>query len=226
MTMAMLEKENLSEKLAKIIGGQIIHNELKSGEIIVETQISKEWGVSRSPVRDALHMLEQQRLLERAPNGRYMVSELSVDYMLHFYDTVNILYRYAFSQAAENANEEELDSITSGMEKIERSLEEKDIEMYLQGVAEYAQTVLKAARNPIVEKIALELMPSAERIQYLSISYLPENLKEVAKCLKDAYQSFMERDPQNAAIAFTDFASIHKKVALKSLKPEEVKFSV
>ena len=67
----MLKRENLSDKLADIIATKIIHNELQQGEMIYETQISKEWGVSRSPVRDALHMLEQKRLVERAPKGSY-----------------------------------------------------------------------------------------------------------------------------------------------------------
>jgi GntR family transcriptional regulator of gluconate operon len=62
----MLKRENISDKLADAIGKKIIHNELKSGEIITEAQISKEWNISRSPVRDALHILKNKWLLEKS----------------------------------------------------------------------------------------------------------------------------------------------------------------
>ena len=94
----LLKRENLSDKLADIIGKKIIRNELKSGEIIYETQIAKEWGVSRSPVRDALRMLEQNRLVERTTKGSYRVAEMSPEFIQNFFETVNILFQYAFAK--------------------------------------------------------------------------------------------------------------------------------
>ncbi|MFA6809352.1 MAG: GntR family transcriptional regulator, partial [Eubacteriales bacterium] len=48
---------------------KILSGELKSGERIYENKISQELGVSRSPVREALRMLEQDEFLVLTPSG-------------------------------------------------------------------------------------------------------------------------------------------------------------
>ncbi len=217
----MLVRENLSDKLAGIIGKRIIHNELKSGEIIYETQVSKEFGVSRSPVRDALRMLELKRLVERTTSGSYQVAELSVEYVRHFYDTINLLFRYAFSKAAEKATKNDIRSITSSMKAIEKSMVEKDFDAYLQCVTDFAQSVLKAAGNPIVERIALEMMASSERIQWAAITYLPENMVTIVGHIKQGLHNIKKKNPKEAADAFTNFVTLHIEIAMKSLQEEE-----
>lgn len=216
----MLKKENLSDKLADILGQKIIHNELKSAEIIYETQIAKEWGVSRSPVRDALRMLEQKRLVERTTKGSYRVTEMSAVFIQNFYETINVLFQYAFAKTAERATEESLAALKSALTRIEKSSEKKDIELYMQGMVKFAHTILKAAGNPIVETMAMELMPNAERIQWISVTYLPENFEMIVRHVQNSYQSIKGKNPQGAAKAFADFAAIHIEVANQYLEHE------
>ena len=69
--------------------------------LIYETQISKELGVSRSPVRDAMRMLEQIWLVDRTLKGSYQVTELSIHRIQHLGETANVIYQFVFSKAAE-----------------------------------------------------------------------------------------------------------------------------
>ncbi|MFZ1983129.1 MAG: GntR family transcriptional regulator [Desulfatitalea sp.] len=216
----MLEKENLSDKLAGIIGKKIVHNELKSGEIIYETQIAKEWGVSRSPVRDALRMLERNRLVERAPKGSYRVTEFTPASIQNYHETADILFQYAFSKAAQNADKEILSTLKDALKKMENSLKETDIELYLEAVFQFARTILKASANPIVEQIALELMPTAQRVQWASLTHKPENHKEVICHVRRSYESIASGNPLEAAKTFAAFSLIHIKAATASLEAE------
>ncbi|MDZ7832444.1 MAG: GntR family transcriptional regulator [Desulfobacterales bacterium] len=215
--MEQLARNNLSDQLVQILGNQIIRNELKSGEMIYETKISKEWGVSRSPVRDALHMLEQNRLLERTASGSYKVTELTEEYILNFYDTVTIIYQYVFAKAAENATKKEIQALKKALDKIEKSLETKDYEIYLEGFTDYGKMILAAARNPIVEKIALELMPSAQRIQYSTLTIFPDYFETMVDLIRDSYQHIVDQNPGAAARDFTHFADALKKIHLENL---------
>lgn len=219
--MTQLARNNLSDQLAQIIGSQIIRNELKSGEIIYETKISKEWGVSRSPVRDALHMLEQNRLVERTASGSYKVTELSKDYILNFYDTVTIIYQYAFAKAAENATKTETKKLKAALDKIEESLETKNYETYLEGCTEYGKIILTAARNPIVEKIAMELMPSAQRVQYSTLTIFPDYFETMVDLIRASYQHIMDRNPSATARDFADFADALKKINLENVAQKQ-----
>ncbi len=215
--MKPLARNSLSDQIFDLISRRIVRNELKPGEMIYETQISKELGVSRSPVRDALHMLERIRLVDRTGKGGYQVAELSLDFIEHFYDTVITIYQYVAIKATQNATRETLDLLKQAMTQIEDSLEKKDFDLYLSGVTRFGHAVLKAAGNPFIERIALDLMPNTERIQWAAISYLPDQMDTVIGHVRKGYQSILERKPESAVQAFYDFATTHKEIAMTSL---------
>ena len=219
--MAPLKRENISDKLADIIGRKIIRNELKSGEIIYETQIAKEWGISRSPVRDALHILMQIRLVERTSRGNYQVTVLTIPLIQHLYEITNILYQYAFSNAAVKATSKDLLVMQQHLARLEKSIAENNFELYLSSVSRFAEKVLKIADNPIVEQIALELMPTAERVQWASITYLPDQLRTSVTHLKEGYKMITAGKAENAAKAFENFAHSHKALVMKIIAKKQ-----
>ena len=74
---------SLSEQIAEYISDRIIRMEIKPGERILETNIAKEFGVSRSPIREALRILEKTRLLELIPRRGARVAEMSGSLRTH-----------------------------------------------------------------------------------------------------------------------------------------------
>lgn len=59
-----VERKNLSQKAYHEIRQRIYNNEIKSGELIKESLIAEELGISRTPVREAIRMLESEQVLE------------------------------------------------------------------------------------------------------------------------------------------------------------------
>jgi DNA-binding GntR family transcriptional regulator len=214
----MLEREKLSDKLAKIVGDKIIYNELKSGDVIYETQLSKEWGVSRSPVRDALHWLERNRLVEKAPKGSYKVTVLTYDYIESFFDAVNMFYGYSFARATKYLTKNDLEFILATTDKIDESVKNKEFEMYLEQVMAFGKIVLATANNPIIAQSAIDLIPMAKRILFLAIDISPSNLKESAKFVRLSYENLFNKKPQKAETSFIAFANISRDVLLKHFK--------
>jgi DNA-binding GntR family transcriptional regulator len=194
-----------------------VHNELKPGELIFETKISKELGVSRSPVRDALRMLEQIWLVDRTPKGSYQVTELSIEKIQHLYETAIVIYRFVFAKAAENVTPNDITELEKLMTRVESSIEGNDFELYITNVTKMAHIVLKIAGNPMIERIAAELMPTAERVQWASINSLPDQLKKVVTHLRQGYENIINQNPEEAAQAFNDFCSAHIEVVMDSL---------
>ena len=213
----LLARNNLSDQIFHLIGNQIVHNDLKPGELIFETKISKELGVSRSPVRDALRMLEQIWLVERTPKGSYQVTALSIDRIQHLYETAIVIYSFVFSKAAENFTPNDFAELEKLMTKMEASIKGNDFELYITNVTKMAHKILKIAGNPMIERIATELMPTAERVQLASITYLPDQLKTVVTHLRQGYESIIKQNPEGAAQAFKDFCSAHIEVVIDSL---------
>jgi len=75
MTLEKLQKVSLREQILDAIRNAIIEGKFKAGEKIPEQELATQLGVSRTPIREAIRVLEQQGLLEIRPqNGTYVAS--------------------------------------------------------------------------------------------------------------------------------------------------------
>lgn len=78
---------------------EVLQGELRPGEILVETTLGKRFGVSRTPIREALRMLEQDGVLERVNRGM-RVRQTSSEEVLEIYSVRMILEAAAARDAA------------------------------------------------------------------------------------------------------------------------------
>lgn len=69
---------SISDNLAKLLEGEIIFGRLKPMQRLTEEELVEAHGVSRSPVREAIRLLESDGLIVRAPRKGFWVSPLSV----------------------------------------------------------------------------------------------------------------------------------------------------
>ncbi len=69
---------NLKSRAYDIIKDNIITCRYTPGEFLNEAQLMREVGVSRTPIREALNKLEQERLVRIVPKKGVMVSELTL----------------------------------------------------------------------------------------------------------------------------------------------------
>ena len=71
----------LAEQITEYISDKIIRMEIKPGERVLEINIAKELGVSRSPITEALRILEKTRLVELIPRKGARVTEMSENFI-------------------------------------------------------------------------------------------------------------------------------------------------
>lgn len=71
--------ERLSQKIYKQIKHDIDAGKIGAREFLSESQLAKEFGVSKAPVRDALHLLCNQGYLISFPRKGYMVNVFSAE---------------------------------------------------------------------------------------------------------------------------------------------------
>ncbi|NOY69455.1 MAG: GntR family transcriptional regulator [Deltaproteobacteria bacterium] len=176
--MTSITHENLPELVTRELSNKIIRNELKPGERIFEAKIAQELGVSRSPVREALRILERNRLVEMIPRKGVRVTKITAQHIKWFYDIFEALYGLVARKAAENADSEDIGNMSVALKKIENAAEKGDIESYFINIFEYASVGMKAARNPLLEQLIIELWPSSRRIQFSSLLFRADDLKK------------------------------------------------
>lgn len=77
---------NLSTDVFSVLKERIIRWEYAPGHRFTEEGLCEEFGISRSPVREALRMLVENRLVEKAPHKGYSVKQLDMQEIHELYD--------------------------------------------------------------------------------------------------------------------------------------------
>ncbi len=96
----------LALSVTDILRTEIMTGQLAPGVKLLEVVLSQRLGVSRTPVRAALHSLASEGLLEYQPNRGYCVRALNLDRLIAIFDLRGVLEGLAARLAAEKGMSE------------------------------------------------------------------------------------------------------------------------
>lgn len=114
------DSETLSENVFRRIQAAIIKGDIAPGSKISEPELARTYGISRGPLREAIHRLEGQRLLVRVPHVGARVVSLSHAELIELYEIRESLEGMACRLAAERMTLEEIDDLRRVLETHER----------------------------------------------------------------------------------------------------------
>lgn len=101
----------------------IVRGELAPGTRLVESLIAETQGISRTPVREAIHKLEREGFIERQPRGGFVVLGLNRGDIVETFGIRSVLEGYAARLAAVNHEPEELEPLEAKILEFEKYLE-------------------------------------------------------------------------------------------------------
>jgi len=210
--------ENLDEQVTEYLSNRIIRGQLSPGERILETKLARELGVSRGPIRAALRILENKRLVKLVPRRGAKVSELSVSFIDRLYDILIELLALATRKAARNRTKKDLTPIRRSLSKIEACAQKGDTNAYYNAIFEFFVVEIEAAKDPLLARLLIDLEPSARRIQFASLSRRKENLKRNVVYFQDAAKYIEAGDPVLADKVIRAYAQNEKEFALNNTR--------
>lgn len=114
------ESETLSENVFRRIQAAIVKGEIAPGSKISEPELARTYGISRGPLREAIHRLEGQRLLVRVPHVGARVVSLSHAELIELYEIRESLEGMACRLAAERMSAAEIDELRRVLDTHER----------------------------------------------------------------------------------------------------------
>ena len=114
------DSETLSENVFRRIQAAIVKGEIAPGSKISEPELARTYGISRGPLREAIHRLEGQRLLVRVPHVGARVVSLSHAELIELYEIRESLEGMACRLAAERMTGEEIDELRRVLDTHER----------------------------------------------------------------------------------------------------------
>ncbi|MFZ5571130.1 MAG: GntR family transcriptional regulator [Thermodesulfobacteriota bacterium] len=205
---------SLAEQIADYIGNKIIRWEIPPGERIREALIAEELGVSRSPVREALRILEKNRLIELHPRRGARVPLLTPEYIECLYDVLTELLALVGVKCTENSTPENLVPIQEAMEKTRVRAQAGDRTGYNEAVIQYGLACLAAAGNPLLERMIMDLLPSIRRVFYATFVHRTEDLLKNAEVVQLGTRYIEEGNAEMAARTVREWLQNEKTIAM------------
>ena len=114
------ETETLSENVFRRIQAAIVKGDIAPGSKISEPELARTYGISRGPLREAIHRLEGQRLLVRVPHVGARVVSLNHAELIELYEIRESLEGMACRLAAERMSQADIDELRRVLDTHER----------------------------------------------------------------------------------------------------------
>jgi len=150
----------LARRTFDSIKADIINGELAQGAKIVESDLALKYGISRGPLREAIHRLERIKLITRIPHAGSRVVTLDTGMMQDIYSAREALEGMAARLAARLMSDEEIVSLSTLLDQHEATISETDGRAYFQreGDIDFHFRIAVASQNQwILEKLNGEL---------------------------------------------------------------------
>ncbi len=107
---------SLTSKVFTYLESEILSGNLAPGTVLTESKISKELGVSRTPVREAIFQLEQEGLVKLSQNKSAVVVGISQKDIDDIYTIRLLIEGLASKWAAERISDEEIKKLEEVLE--------------------------------------------------------------------------------------------------------------
>lgn len=112
--------QRTSEGIAQILRSEIFTGELPAGSTLPERLLAERLQVSRTPVREALIILQSEGLVDVIPNRGASVRTITSDDLLEIYTLRGLLESHAARLAAEHATIEQLEDMEDAQTRLRR----------------------------------------------------------------------------------------------------------
>lgn len=204
--------KSLEESVYLKLEEEILNGTLKPGDMLAEISLSKRLGVSRTPVRAALHRLSEEGLTRSEPNRGSEVVGVSSEDLIDIYKIRIRLEGLASAEAAERIGKEELMRLRESVELSEFYLEKRDTEHLKELDSEFHSIIYAASGNRHLNKILSELHRSIKTYRKLSLT-VPQRLELSVKEHREILAAIEQRDSELAE----KLTAQHVDAALKNL---------
>ena len=149
----LLATRPLYEEVADQLRGRIFSHSLAPGTWIDEQTLAKEFGISRTPMREAIKKLAGEGLVRLEPHRGAVVHRLSRDEVAAAFEVMATLEALSGDLAAQRASNDEIRTIQELQVRMERAHRARDLPGYYRLNAEIHAAINTAARNPVLEEV-------------------------------------------------------------------------
>lgn len=215
MAMNSASSVSLNEKICQMLRNDILLGTYPPGERLDVNNLVGQYGVSRTPVRDALNVLQREGLVEIVPRVGYFISRITIRDIEDIFQLRLIVETASAELAARLITQEEL----AYLEKLTRRYVVGDIESYKGFLAEnrdFHYRVALATGNRRLAEVVDNLLQQMQRLLILRLD-LRENAEEMLTEHHRLLEALRARDAQGARQAMQDALQNARGAVMQSI---------
>lgn len=194
------EPELLARHVAAAMENAIVYGEFPDGYRLTEEIVCRKTGVSRSPIREAFRLLENDGLVVREPRRGVRVSELSVEELDQLYACRIALESTAAQLAAREATSAEIDGVRSSHQECVRMFEAGDVQGHFHANVEMSRRIFHASHNKPLIRLLSSIHKQAIRYRFIAYQQSRTARANSVKCNAEFVDALERRDAETAGI--------------------------
>lgn len=202
---------SLADQVFDHLENDILSGKYQRGEILTESKLSAELGVSRTPIREALRRLEQEHIIEESGKGSVVIGINEKDLEDIFMIRKSLECQVA-ALAAKNRTDEQLKQLREALEFQEFYLNKKDPDQIKLMDSRFHETLYKLSGSTAFYDTLVPLHKKIQKYRRASVTNSSRAEASVAEHRK-IYEAI---ESQNTALA-AKYASEHVENAYKHI---------
>ena len=207
-----IRTKSLEEQTYKKLEEDILGGYYKNGDALTELSLCSRFGVSRTPVRSALHRLAEEGLVSITPNRGAVVVGITVDDLIETYKIRCRLEGLASALAATRITSEEIKKLRDSVELSEYYISKRDTEHLKELDTEFHSIIYNASGNRMLSKILTELHKNIKTYRKLSLT-VPGRLEMST----DEHREILEAIESGRSDEADRLTSVHIERAMQNM---------
>lgn len=192
-------RQTARDMVAGLLRDEILSGELAPGVRLVAPEIAARYGISQTPVREAIQALHAEGLATISPYRDARVADLDPDECEEFYLMRDGLERHAARLGALNIDEEQLAEMKEHLRQMAVAAEVHDIDAFLLADRQFHRVHYDAAHRPRLAERITGLRYACERYTRLSYRMLPGEMELAIPRHAHLIDHLQEHDAESAA---------------------------
>jgi DNA-binding GntR family transcriptional regulator len=167
-----IERSPLRERVYVLLQHAIVTGEIPPGQRVRDVDIAAQFGVSRTPVREALQRLEDEGLVETLPGALTRIVPLATLAAREAFPVVAVLHALATRLAGESLSAQDVAMLQQANASLEAALEMRNVIAAIQADDAFHEVFVRVARNSEIQRALERLMPKVRRLEIAQFSSL------------------------------------------------------
>jgi len=161
-------RKSLHHELVDRLQTLILNAELKPGTKVPEKHLCELFGVSRTPLREALKVLASYGLVRLEPNRGAWVTQVTIEEVEDVFPVLGALEALSGELACKNITEAEIATVRALHVQMVQSYNDRDLDAYFATNQQIHRAILLAARNETLTTSCQALSLRMQRARYLA----------------------------------------------------------